>query len=112
MRLVSDDDSLAHRDELLRIMREKGNPDEQEYLLRGYATDYRRVREKYYPLLRGVEFRFHLHRRGMVRDTVVMPVIDSTYMQAVQLIEDRQYKRRCPSWRRVSTTRTTIPPSA
>ncbi len=91
--LVSDDDSLAHRDELLRIMREKGNPDEREYLLRGYATDYRRVREKYYPLLRGVEFRFHLHRRGMVRDTVVMPVIDSTYMQAVQLIEDRQYKK-------------------
>ena len=75
-------------------MREKGNPDEREYLLRGYATDYRRVREKYYPLLRGVEFRFHLHRRGMVRDTVVMPVIDSTYMQRS---EERRVGKECRS---------------
>ncbi|MCZ2669096.1 hypothetical protein O1399_21815, partial [Bacteroides fragilis] len=51
------------------------------------------IRERYYPLLRCVEFNFHLHRRDMIQDTIVMPVIDSTYMHAVSLIENRQYKQ-------------------
>ena len=29
----------------------------------------------------------------MLQDTIVMPVIDSTYMQAVKMIEDRQYRQ-------------------
>lgn len=29
----------------------------------------------------------------MIQDTIVMPVIDSTYMHAVSLIENRQYKQ-------------------
>ena len=69
------------------------NPDIREYALRKYPEDYRRIRERHYPLLRGVEFRFHLHRRDMIQDTVVMPVIDSTYMDAVQMIEDRKYRQ-------------------
>lgn len=91
--LVCADDSLANRTALLHVMEETRNPDSREQALRGYASDYRRIREKHYPLLRGVEFKFHLHRRNMIQDTVVMPVIDSTYMEAVGLIEDRQYRR-------------------
>ena len=91
--LVRADDSLANRTALLHVMEETRDPDSRERALRGYASDYRRIREKHYPLLRGVEFKFHLHRRNMIQDTVVMPVIDSTYMEAVGLIEDRQYGR-------------------
>lgn len=91
--LVRADDSLSNRTALLHVMEETRNPDSREQALRGYASDYRRIREKHYPLLRGVEFKFHLHRRNMIQDTVVMPVIDSTYMEAVCLIEDRQYRR-------------------
>ena len=91
--LVRADDSLSNRTALLHVMEETRNPDSREQALRGYASDYRRIREKHYPLLRGVEFKFHLHRRNMIQDTVVMPVIDSTYMEAVGLIEDRQYGR-------------------
>lgn len=87
------DDTLRHRPELLRIMEETRNPDIREHALRKYPEDYRRIREKHYPLLRGVEFLFHLHRRDMIQDTVVMPVIDSTYMAAVRMIEDRRYKQ-------------------
>ena len=29
----------------------------------------------------------------MLQDTVVMPVIDTTYMHAVKMIEDRQYRQ-------------------
>lgn len=82
--LVLADDSLENKAYLLRIMKETDNPDSREYSLRKYPADYKRIREKHYPLLRGVEFKFHLHRRNMLQDTVVMPVIDTTYMQAVK----------------------------
>ena len=74
-------------------MKETDNPDNREYALRKYSADYKRIREKHYPLLRGVEFKFHLHRRNMLQDTGVMPVIDTTYMHAVKMIEDRQYRQ-------------------
>lgn len=91
--LVLADDSLENKSYLLRIMKETDNPDNREYALRKYSADYKRIREKHYPLLRGVEFKFHLHRRNMLQDTVVMPVIDTTYMHAVKMIEDRQYRQ-------------------
>lgn len=91
--LVLADDSLGNKSYLLRIMKETDNPDNREYALRKYSADYKRIREKHYPLLRGVEFKFHLHRRNMLQDTVVMPVIDTTYMHAVKMIEDRQYRQ-------------------
>ena len=91
--LVLADDSLENKACLLRIMKETDNPDSREYSLRKYPADYKRIREKHYPLLRGVEFKFHLHRRNMLQDTVIMPVIDTTYMQAVKMIEDRQYRQ-------------------
>ena len=91
--LVLADDSLENKSYLLRIMKETDNPDNREYALRKYSADYKRIREKHYPILRGVEFKFHLHRRNMLQDTVVMPVIDTTYMHAVKMIEDRQYRQ-------------------
>lgn len=91
--LVLADDSLENKSYLLRIMKETDNPDNREYALRKYSADYKRIREKHYPLLRGVEFKFHLHCRNMLQDTVVMPVIDTTYMHAVKMIEDRQYRQ-------------------
>lgn len=91
--LVLADDSLENKTYLLRIMKETDNPDNREYALRKYPADYMRIRGKHYPLLRGVEFKFHLHRRNMLQDTIVMPVIDTTYMQAVKMIEDRQYRQ-------------------
>lgn len=73
--LVLADDSLENKAYLLRIMKETDNPDNREYALRKYPADYMRIRGKHYPLLRGVEFKFHLHRRNMLQDTIVMPVI-------------------------------------
>ena len=53
---------------------------------------YRHIREKLYPHLRTVRFDFHLHRKGMVKDTVHTTVLDSTYMNGVQAIRDRDYE--------------------
>ena len=54
---------------------------------------YRHVREHLYPRLRTVRFDFHLHRKGMVKDTVHTTVLDSVYMDGVQAIRDRDYER-------------------
>ena len=53
---------------------------------------YRYMREKLYPRLRTVRFDFHLHRKGMVKDTVHTTVLDSVYMNGVQAIRDRDYE--------------------
>lgn len=53
---------------------------------------YRYMREQLYPRLRTVKFAFHLHRKGMVKDTVHTTELDSVYMRGVQAIRDRDYE--------------------
>lgn len=53
---------------------------------------YRHMREKLYPRLRTVRFDFHLHRKGMVKDTIHTTVLDTAYMNGVQAIRDRDYE--------------------
>ena len=66
--------------------------DLRERRMQGKAW-YRHVREHLYPRLRTVRFDFHLHRKGMVKDTVHTTVLDSVYMDGVQAIRDRDYER-------------------
>ena len=53
---------------------------------------YRYLREHLYPRLRTVKFDFHLHRKGMVKDTLQTTVLDEEYMAGVQAIRDRDYE--------------------
>lgn len=53
---------------------------------------YRYMRENLYPRLRTVRFDFHLHRKGMVKDTVHTTELDTTYMKGVELLRDRDYE--------------------
>lgn len=55
--------------------------------------DYRYLREKLYPRLRTVLFDFHLHRRGMVKDTVHTTELDSVYLSGVQAIKEMDYRK-------------------
>ena len=57
------------------------------------ARYYRHLREDLYPRLRTVRFDFHLHRKGMVQDTLLTTEPDTTYMLGVQAIRDRDYER-------------------
>ena len=54
--------------------------------------EYRYLREKIYPYLRSVCFDFHLHRKGMVKDTVHTTVVDSVYMTGVDALKVLDYK--------------------
>lgn len=53
---------------------------------------YRHLREQLYPRLRTVRFGFHLHRRGMVQDTVHTTELDTVYMRGVQALKERDYQ--------------------
>ncbi|MBQ2485935.1 MAG: hypothetical protein II518_02605, partial [Candidatus Methanomethylophilus sp.] len=66
------------------------DPDTRERALQGEPF-YRYLREKVYPYLRIVRFDFHLHRKGMVKDTIHTTELDTAYMRGVQAIRDRDY---------------------
>lgn len=53
---------------------------------------YMYIRQNMYPQLRIVSFDFHLHRRGMEKDTIHTTIVDTTYMKGVKAIIDRDYK--------------------
>lgn len=92
-RYVSEDDSIVHQTELLALIRKDMDPDRREMeMKRDFPTDYRRIYDNIYPLLRGIDFKFYVHRRNMIQDTIVMPVIDEEYAEAVRKIKDRKYK--------------------
>lgn len=61
--------------------------------------EYRYLREKIYPSLRSVSFDFHLHRKGMVKDTVHTTVVDSVYMAGVEALKVLDYKTAVGSLR-------------
>ncbi len=68
------------------------SPDMAESAL-ARLEDYRYMREKIYPKLRSVKFEFHMHRVGMVKDTVHTTEIDSVYMTGVDALRNMDYKR-------------------
>lgn len=53
--------------------------------------EYKYLREKIYPSLRSVSFDFHLHRRGMVKDTVCTTDLDTVYMAGVEALISLDY---------------------
>lgn len=91
--LMEEDPALGQSDKKeYRSLRQTENPDERENRMRGCKW-YRYMRTELYPLLRTVAFDFHLHRKGMVKDTVHTTELDTVYMAGVQAIKDRDFER-------------------
>ena len=92
-RLVAESDRLDgnDRDRYSRL-RETRDPDRREWLLHGESF-YPYLRDSLYPLLRTVSFDFHMHRKGMVKDTVQTTVVDDVYQDGIQAIRDRDFER-------------------
>ena len=91
--LVREDTNLSERDkeeyERTAALREL---DLREQRLQKLPS-YRHIRENLYPRLRTVRFDFHLHRKGLQKDTIHTTVVDSVYMQGLQAIRDREYEQ-------------------
>ncbi len=64
--------------------------DQREARMRG-DDYYRFLADSLYGHLRVVDFAFHLHRKGMVKDTVHTTELDENYMRGVQLLKDMEY---------------------
>ena len=90
--LVDQSEVLTDNEKLIyRNIREIENPDLREESL-SWQDFYPHLREVLYPRLRTVKFDFHLHRKGMVKDTIQTTVLDEEYMAGVQAIRDRDYE--------------------
>ena len=90
--LVEQSDVLTANEKLIyRDIREIEDLDLREASL-SWQDFYPHLREVIYPRLRTVKFDFHLHRKGMVKDTIQTTVLDEEYMAGVQAIRDRDYE--------------------
>ena len=90
--LVEQSEVLTENEKLIyRDICEIENLDLREQSL-SWQDFYPHLREVLYPRLRTVKFDFHLHRKGMVKDTLQTTVLDEEYMAGVQAIRDRDYE--------------------
>lgn len=96
-KLIKKDTRLANKGEIEQIISEISNPDLRERTIRKkFPIDYAYLKESVYPELRTVEFNFNLHRRGMVKDTMHTTEVDSTYLMARELLNQRKYIEALP----------------
>lgn len=86
---IKNDESIKDKD---RILSSLSSYTDKEQALKNFP-EYKYIRDKYYPLLRAVNFDFFLHRREMVKDTIHTTVIDTAYMDAIKMMENRQYRQ-------------------
>ena len=93
-RLVARDEQLDDKEALLALINDRSiGADRREARLRArYPQAYLYMREKIYPQMRAVDFRFNLHRRGQKQDTVYTDEVDVDYMAAVDLMKKRRYE--------------------
>ena len=76
---------------LLDMMKDLSFPDKVERRISS-MPEYRYLREKLYPKLRSVGFEFHMHRVGMVKDTVHTTELDTVYAAGVEALKRLDYK--------------------
>lgn len=88
-------DTLMSEQARSRILEMIGGMDDPDRVERKMAAmpEYRYLREKIYPKLRSVRFDFHLHRTGMIKDTVHTTELDTVYMSGIDALKALDYKK-------------------
>ena len=88
--MLGHDTLLVDRVEVEKALKLSGYDEREKALSK--TKDYPYIRGELYPLLRTVKFDFHLHRKGMIKDTVHTTEIDTLYMKGVESLLERDYK--------------------
>ncbi|MBP5539452.1 MAG: hypothetical protein J6X69_06475 [Bacteroidales bacterium] len=83
---LTEDMKQVYFDDLLKI----ANPDVREAKLKTLPY-YNYLKASVYPKLRTVDFNFHFHRRGMVKDTIMTTELDTVYARGLEYLKDRDY---------------------
>ena len=82
------------KDKIIALARSIKNPDAREAQIRAkYPEQYRYILKNLYPNMRAVNFKYDLRRRGMVQDTLITDVPDTTYLRGVELLRQRDYQK-------------------
>lgn len=90
---ISNSEDVKNKKEILDLITTEKNADNRELVIKTrYKDDYEYIREYLYPELRVVNFKFNLHRRDMVKDTVHTTVLDDYYQRGFDFLENRKYK--------------------
>ena len=84
--------SQADKDKYAKMFVAETNKDSREIKMRSVPS-YNYVKKELYPSLRNVKFKFFMHRKGMVKDTIHTSEIDTVYAQGVQALKDMDYER-------------------
>ena len=91
-RLIRHNSDMPNWEQITAMIDQSRNLDVTEPQIRHqFPKDYAYMKEILYPQLRAVDFRYNLRRVDMVKDTVVLTVLDTTYMRGVQQLRDRDY---------------------
>ncbi len=88
--LIRQDSVLEDKAAILEVFKES-DPDRRERKLAA-MPEYKYIKQHLYPELRQVRFDFHLHRRGMIKDTIHTTVPDTVYRAGLEAIERRDFK--------------------
>lgn len=91
--LISKDEHITSKDEILKIITDETDPDKREMQIKQkYPIAYRHIKDSIYPALRVVDFQFNLHRSGMTKDTIHTTEPDTLYERGRTLLKTRKYK--------------------
>ena len=88
-RYILEDEKILYKEQLLEVLKTE-DPDVREARL-SKCKDYRYIRSSIYPILRRIDFSFHLHRKCYDTLTVEAP-LDDVYLKGLALLKERQYK--------------------
>ncbi len=91
IRLIVVNEDIREKDNLIGCM-DIQDPDEREVAMMRFKNDYKYIKECLYPVLRKVYFTFHLHKRGMIKDTIHTKEADTTYQRGVDYLRERRYQ--------------------
>lgn len=86
-------DSLLQQPQALLELIESPLPEDIKEIKIRQMPDYPRLYQVLYPLMRTVRFDFHLHRKGMVKDTLHTTETDTTYEAGLQALRERDFEK-------------------
>lgn len=90
---IVNDESIENKNDILEMIEKIKSPDAREMQIRQkFKKDYEYMKSEVYPKLRVVDFKFNLHRAGMVKDTIHTTELDTEYAEALKMLENRKYK--------------------
>ncbi|MBR5249519.1 MAG: hypothetical protein IKV28_02915 [Bacteroidales bacterium] len=89
--LVRKDTLLKDPQYLLSIIESTHPADVKERLLQK-SSEYPYVSQVLFPRMRTVRFDFHLHRKGMVKDTLHTTEIDTIYQNGLKALRNRKFE--------------------